>query len=58
MADDLEEALIFVGRLIERLNDDDNCKGRYIYVAEYVLSNEGKYIKQDNLFCDRYLIKK
>ena len=58
MADEFEETLIFVGRLIERLNDDDNYKGKYIYVVEYLLSNEGNYIKQDNLFSNRYLIEK
>jgi hypothetical protein len=58
MADEFEEALIFVGRLIERLNNDDNYEGKYIYVVEYLLSNEGRYIKQDNLFSNRYLIEK
>jgi hypothetical protein len=58
MADEFEETLIFVGRLIERLNNDDNYKGKYIYVVEYLLSNDGKYIKQDNLFSNRYLIEK
>ena len=58
MADEFEETLIFVGRLIERLNNDDNYKGKYIYVVEYLLSNEGDYIKQDNLFSNRYLIEK
>ena len=58
MADEFEETLIFVGRLIERLNDDDNYKGKYIYVVEYLLSNDGSYIKQDNLFSNRYLIEK
>lgn len=58
MADEFEETLIFVGRLIEQLNNDDNYKGKYIYVAEYLLSNNGDYIKQDNLFSNRYLIEK
>ena len=56
MADEFEETLILVGRLIEQLNDDDNYKGKYIYVVEYLLSNS--YIKQDNLFSNRYLIEK
>lgn len=58
MADEFEETLIFVGRLIERLNGDDNYKGKYIYVVEYLLTNDGSYIKQDNLFSNRYLIEK
>ena len=58
MADEFEETLIFVGRLIERLCGDDNYKGKYIYVVEYLLSNNGDYIKQDNLFSNRYLIEK
>ena len=58
MADKFEETLIFVGRLIERLNNDDNYKGKYIYVVEYLLSSNGDYIKQDNLFSNRYLIEK
>lgn len=58
MADEFEETLIFVGRLIERLNNDDDYKGKYIYVTEYLLSNNGDYIKQDNLFSNRYLIEK
>jgi hypothetical protein len=58
MADEFEETLIFVGRLIERLNNDDNYKGKYIYVVEYLLSNNGDYIKQNNLFSNRYLIEK
>jgi len=56
MADEFEETLIC--RLIERLNNDDNYKGKYIYVVEYLLSNDGSYIKQDNLFSNRYLIEK
>jgi hypothetical protein len=58
MADEFEETLIFVGKLIERLNNDDNYKGKYIYVVEYLLSNNGDYIKQNNLFSNRYLIEK
>ena len=58
MADEFEETLIYVGRLIERLNNDDNYKGKYIYVVEYLLSENGNYIKQDNLFSGRYLIEK
>ena len=56
MADELEEALIFVGRSIERLQSDDNFRGKYIYVVEYSLSNDGTYIKQDG-FSKRYLIE-
>ena len=58
MADEFEETLIFVGRLIERLYNDDNYKGKYIYVVQYILSDNGKYIKQDDLFHGRYLIEK
>lgn len=58
MADEFEETLIFVGRLIERLNSDDNYKGKYIYVVEYLLSTDGNYIKHDNLFSSCYLIEK
>lgn len=58
MADEFEEALVFVGRLIERLHTDDKYEGKYIYVVEYLLSNEGNYIKQDNLFSGCYLIEK
>ena len=58
LADEFEETLIFVGRLIERLNNDDNYKGKYIYVVEHLLSDNGSYIKQDNLFSNRYLIEK
>jgi len=56
MADTFEEALILVGRLIERLNSDNNYIDKYIYVMEY-LNDNGKYIKQDNLFCGSYLIE-
>jgi hypothetical protein len=58
MADEFEETLIFVGRTIERLNDDDNFIGKYIYVEEHVLSENGTYVKQDGLFNARYLIEK
>jgi hypothetical protein len=57
MADEFEETLIYVNKLIERLNKDDNYKNNYIYVEEYLLSNNNKYIKQDNLFSNCYLIK-
>ena len=57
MADKFEETLIFVGRLIERLYNDDNFKGKYIYVVEHLLSDKGDYIKQDNLFSCHYLIE-
>ena len=58
MADEFVEAHIFVGRLIERLCNDNNYTGKYIYVIEYLLSNNGDYIRQDNLFYARYLIEK
>ena len=58
MSDEFEETLIFVGRLIERLNNDDNYKGKYIYVVEYLLADNGDYIKQNDLFSNRYLIEK
>ncbi len=57
IADEFEETLIFVGRLIERLHNDVNFKGKYIYVVQYLLSSDGTYIKQDNLFSSRYLIE-
>ncbi len=57
IADEFEETLIFVGRLIERLNKDINFKGKYIYVVQYLLSSDSTYIKQDNLFSSRYLIE-
>ena len=56
MADEFEETLIFVGRLIERLHNDVNFKGKYIYVVQYLLSSD-EYIKQDNLFSCHYLIE-
>lgn len=56
MADTFEETLIYVGRLIERLHTDDNFRGKYIYVHEYINDN-GKYIKQNNLFHGTYLIE-
>jgi len=43
MADEFEETLIFVGRLIERLHNNVNFKGKYIYVVQYLLSSDGKY---------------
>lgn len=58
MADEYEETLIYVGRLIERFNNDNIYKGKYIYVVEYLLSDNGKYIKKDGLFSSRYLIEK
>jgi hypothetical protein len=58
IADEFEETLIFVGRLIERLNTNDNFIGKYIYVVEHILSDDCTYVKQDNLFSGRYLIEK
>jgi len=58
MADEYEETLIYVGRIIERLCNDDNYIGKYIYVKEYVLLDNGECVKQDNLFSGRYLIEK
>lgn len=55
MADEFEEALIYVGRLIERLTNDT---GKYIYVTEYLMLEDGSYVKQDGLFSNRYLIDK
>ena len=57
MIDTFEETLIFVGRLIERLSNDDNLCGKYIDVIEYLdENNDGNYIK--HLFIGSYLIKK
>ena len=58
MADEFEETLIFVGRTIERLSDDANFIGKYIYVEERVLAENGTYVKQDGLFNAKYLIEK
>jgi hypothetical protein len=58
MADEFEETLIYVGRLIERLNTNENFIGKYIYVTEYLLSENGTFIKQDGLFNNKYLIEK
>lgn len=59
MADTFEETLIFVGRLIERLNQDNNFSGKYIYVTEYLNENgNGNFILKDNLFVGKYLIEK
>lgn len=58
MADEFEEALILVGRLIGRLNDDEDYVGKYIYVVEYMLSENGSYVKQDGLYSNRFLIEK
>ena len=40
------------------ISTDDNYRNKYIYVVEYLLSGEGEYIKQDNLFSGQYLIEK
>ena len=58
MADEFEETLVYVGRLIEKLNNDNCYIGKYIYVEERLLSNNGTYIKQNELFSNRYLIEK
>lgn len=52
MADEFEETLIFVVRMIEKLKDDENYKNKYIYVVECLLSNNGNYVKQSDLFFD------
>lgn len=57
MVDEFDEALIIVGRLIERLNTDDNYNNKYIYLTEYINCDD-KYIKPDNQFCKTYLIEK
>ena len=56
MSDDFDETLEFVSKLIEKLSDDDNFKGKYVYVTEYVLLEDGEYEKQDGLFSEKYLI--
>ena len=60
VADEFEETLIYVGRLIERLHMDEQFTGKYIYVKEYIqdINDNEKYIKQDNLFSGKYLIEK
>lgn len=55
IADTFEEALIFVGRLIERLNVDNKFIGKYIYVKECI---DGNYDGQEHLFSKKYLIEK
>jgi hypothetical protein len=48
----LNEALILVGRLIERLHKLEDYNGKRIYVKEYATSD----VKNYNLFFDSYLI--
>ena len=57
MADTFSEALIFVGRLIERLYTDDKFNGKHIHVTEY-LNENGNCTTHDNLFTESYLIEK
>jgi|LauGreSBDMM110SN_4_FD.fasta_scaffold766803_1 hypothetical protein len=57
MADNFVEAFILVGRLIERLCNDDFYKNKYIYVSECFRSDNGKYLKQDDLFNGKYIIE-
>ena len=57
LADEFEETLIFVGRLIEQFNKDDNYIGKYIYVVEHALV-DGAYVKKEGLFTGKYLIEK
>ena len=56
MADEFEETFFFSVGVIEKLHNDVNFKGKYIYVVQYLLSSD-EYIKQDNLFSSRYLIE-
>lgn len=56
MADNAEEAFIFVGRCIERFCNDANLSGKYIYVEELKNKN-GTYMRQDGLFKQKYLIE-
>ena len=57
-ADEFEETLIYVGRLIERLHKDENFEGKYIYVVEHELLDNGTFVRQNYLFSNRYLIEK
>jgi hypothetical protein len=54
MCEDLEETLIFVGQLLERLKETK--AGKYIYVVEHILKDNGSYVKGENLFDKCYLI--
>ncbi len=56
MSDDFEETLIFVGKTIERLCNNEDFKGKYIYVVKYVQADDGRYIKQADAFSKQYLI--
>lgn len=58
MADTLEESLIFVGRLIERLNKVEHYYGKYIYVVEYISENGDDNYKENACgFKGKYLIE-
>jgi len=58
IANSFEEALIFTGRLIERLHTDEEYAGRFIYIFEYHSYDNGTYIRQNDLFYGHYLIEK
>jgi hypothetical protein len=58
MSDEWEETFITVGRFIEKFHKDEKYVGQYIYVTEYVLSENGtNYVTNDELFHGRYLIE-
>lgn len=57
-ADTLEEALVFTGRMIERLSSNDYFCGKYIYVNEYVLDGKNDGNAKKELFKAGYLIDK
>lgn len=57
--DTVEQALIFVGRMIEKLNGDENFSDKFIYITEYVSDNDdGNYIIKEHGFSNKYLITK
>ena len=56
-SDEWIETLITVGRFIERFHTDSDYLGKYVYVTEYVLADDGRYVTHDDLFRGRYIIE-
>ena len=53
----LEDALIYIGRVMEKFKNDEKYKGRDIYVTEiFNEDGDGKYYITEKSFSNNYLI--
>lgn len=54
--DTLTEALVTVGRFLERLSHEEGMRGKYLFVQQRALADDGTYVEQEGMYEESFEI--